>query len=159
MNYKLGLARLYLLVCVGWIGWGLYRPILDRQKRIDEVVELFGSSERDCMADLEKDEKTYEDYISTGGVREPEHINRYKQRLSSCSQYNRDANKLLQSIQRETVLDTYRETGYAKVVWFCLGPPFASLVALALGAWVVRGFRISKFIKVHFDKKRREISG
>ena len=69
MNYRRGLLRLYLVLSLAWLAWGLYRPIHGRQARIEKSFQFLNEHVSACRADWQKQMK--EDYEFSGDNRHP----------------------------------------------------------------------------------------
>ena len=148
MNYRRGLLRLYAILTVIWVGWGLYRPVSTFLVARANMIQ--SQKDRDCPAEAKKER---EDALREYSDSDPE-IQRYAEEqvsglaqdvLRYCQAAKGAALKAENIIGREapfeTALIAYRNTGRRKVALFCLGPPLALLLLGLCVFWITRGFR------------------
>jgi hypothetical protein len=123
-NYRRGVLRLYLVLSILWIGWGLYWPILVRRQTVDQYFEDARKQFEDCSADAKKR------YSGAD----------YQDMLTVCEKSWEIDQKLPDSIAAQGISGAYRRFRFRRLAMFSLGPPLAAFVVLLAIEWIVGGF-------------------
>jgi len=142
-NYRRGLTRVYLLLAIGWIAWGIYKPLYDRQKSIDYFYALGNETFHECEEANAPKQKQYDSDFQYW-QRHSDAFEPLQPFLEDCTKTQWIYINSAASYQRETRADTYWRVGYLKMAAFCIIPPIAGYLAILGGIqimrWVIRGF-------------------
>jgi hypothetical protein len=142
LNYRAGFARIYLVLTVVWIGWGLYKPAVDREKAMNSLLETANRLRQDCVEETteiqRKHERRMEEWVLRGGLQPQDPV------LRDCDGPMLRSTASFESYARERLEDTYYRVGYRKIAAYCLIPPTTAWLAIALAVrltrWIADGF-------------------
>jgi hypothetical protein len=108
------------------IGWGVYKPLYDRQKIIDHSYALGYERFHECDEENTPKQKQYDGDLQYW-ERYPDTLEPFQPFLEDCSKTQQIYMKSAESYQRETRADTYWRVGYLKMAAFCIIPPLRGI--------------------------------
>jgi len=129
LNYRAGLLRVYIVVAIPWIAWGLYKPIADWKKSVVLLRELDAEEATACKQQNEA-------YRALEAAGSPP-----SQAMVDCEWARRNSAQLESMFEHKSTHTIYRDAGVLKTAGFCLLPPAGVLIGTVVVLWVAHGFR------------------
>ena len=141
-DYRRGLARIYLVLSVGWIIWALYKPVLDHKRFVKFALERYNTLNTQCREEDDRQMQAYERkadiWVQRGGLQP------HPRDMKDCFREVEMWQNEFYAALRQTTADIYWAGGYRKVATFCLVPPVVGCIAILAGVllfrWIREGF-------------------
>jgi hypothetical protein len=133
-NYRRGITRFYVLASVLWLVWGMYKPVLDRDRAIKSEQVKQDKDFNSCQAANDKQFKETEKLNEKVSI----YLTPY---ITDCWQFPcRFHQDIIDSYKRETLSHTYWRVGGWKIAAYCILPPLAGYLLLLAVWWAIAGF-------------------
>jgi hypothetical protein len=125
------LVWIYLFLSACWIGWGLCKPIRERDRASQEMAASANRQREECEAANANAENEYErreaSWVKRGGL-EP----MLPPSPDDCVRPQALTLERSKAIAKETLGQTFARVGPARIVIFCLVPPIAGYLLILL---------------------------